>query len=158
MFVRVFWILGGFVLASFAAATTLVMFVYAPSSLETLSADLSDMRLMEAGGFALWSTLWVAVSVAPALALVVYAEIRRCSGWKFYVLLGLGTALAGFLLQHLCEPQGVPGIFEAYALLAFLAAGIIGGLVYWLASGRYAGRPWIRRTSGTGSEAKQPSS
>jgi hypothetical protein len=141
MLLRVVRVLTGFALASFAAAATLVLFVYAPVDTASLSTDLNGARLLQAGYFALVITPWVGLSAAPpALAGVFYAEAQKIAGWPFYVFAGLGTAFAGFLLQHLSESHGGPGIFEAYALIAFLVAGIVGGLVYWAASGRYVPR------------------
>jgi hypothetical protein len=141
MLLRVVRILTGFALASFAAAATLVLFVYAPGDLAGLRTDLSGPRLSEAGYFALVITPWVALSGAlPMLAGVLYAETRRITGWTFYILAGLGTALVGFFLQHASESRDAPGIFEAYALIAFLAAGLVGGLVYWASSGRHVSR------------------
>jgi hypothetical protein len=141
MLLRVVRILIGFALASFAAAATLVLFVYAPGNWASPGADLSGARLSEAGYFALLITPWVALSAAlPALAGVLYAETHKVAGWLFYAFAGLGTAFAGFLVQHASESRGTPGIFEAYALIAFLAGGLVGGLVYWAASGRHVPR------------------
>jgi hypothetical protein len=138
MLLSVVRILAGFALACFAAAATLVLFVYAPADLAGLSADLNGARLSEAGYFALVIAPWVALSAAPlALVGVLVAETYRIAAWPFYLLAGLGTALVGFFVQHSSESRGVPGIFEAYALIAFLTAGLVGGLVYWASSGRY---------------------
>jgi hypothetical protein len=144
--------LAGFTLASFAAAATLVLFVYAPGDLAGLRADFSGARLSEAGYFALVITPWVALSAAlPALVGVLVAETYRLAGWPFYVLVGLATAFAGFFVQHSSGSRGAPGIFEAYALIAFLTAGLIGGLVYWAFSGRY-----VASAAGTGAAPKPP--
>jgi hypothetical protein len=141
MFLRVLYILAGFALASFTAAVTLVLFVYAPSDLASLRTDLNGARLLEAAYFAVIITLWIIVAGAvPALAGILYGEVRKIAGWTFYALVGLGTALLGFFLQHASESRGEPSIFQAYALFAFLVAGLLGGLVYWVSSGRYAAR------------------
>jgi hypothetical protein len=134
--VRVAW---GFALACLAAAATLVAFVYAPGNWATLGAELSGERLSEAGFFALAITPHVIVSAAlPAVLTAIYAETRKISGWPFYGLAGIGVGLVGFFLQHLTEAPDPESIFQAYALIAFLTAGLIGGLVYWAASGRSA--------------------
>jgi len=147
MLLRVVRILIGFALASFAAAVTLVLFVYAPGNWANPGPDLSGARLSEAGYFALVITPWVALAAAlPALAGVLYAETHKV-GWLFYASAGLVTAFAGFLVQHASESRGAPGIFEAYALIAFLAGGLVGGLVYWGASGRYVARTAVARTA-----------
>jgi hypothetical protein len=141
MFVRIVRMAAGFALASLAAAAALVAFVYAPADWAGLLTDLNGDRLSEAGYFALVITPWVALCAAlPVLALALFAESRRIGGFTFYALAGIATAAAAFLVQHYSEPPGAPGIFQAYALIAFLAAGLIGGVVYWIAAGRYAAR------------------
>jgi hypothetical protein len=150
MFVRIVRIAAGFALASVAAAVTLVAFVYAPADWAGLQADLNGDRLTEAGHFALVIAPWVALCGAlPVLAGVLFAESRRIGGFTFYALAGIATAASGFLVQYYSEPPGAPGIFQAYALIAFLAAGLIGGGVYWASAGRYA--------AGTASKAAKPS-
>jgi hypothetical protein len=135
---RVVRILIGFALASLAAAATLVAFVYAPGDWASLRSELNGERLSEAGLFALVVTPWVAFAAAvPALAGAALAEKYKIAGWTYYALAGIGTAAAGFLVQHLSATPGRPSIFEAYALIAFLTAGLVGGLVYWLFSGRH---------------------
>jgi hypothetical protein len=134
MILRLVRILTGFALASFAAAVTLVAFVYAPSE----TAGLTGARLSAAGYFAIVITPWVALCAAlPAFISVMIAEARHIAGWTFYVLAGIGTAAVGFLVQYWTETRVGPGIFQAYALIAFLTAGLIGGLAYWVSSGRY---------------------
>jgi hypothetical protein len=137
MFWHIVRILLGFALASLAATATLVAFVYVPGDWEGLRADLGNERLSEAGYFIGVSAPWVALcAVAPALAGVVFAESNKITGAMFYAAVGFGIALAGFFIQYSSEA----GIFQAYALIAFLAAGVIGGLVYWFSAGCYAGK------------------
>ena len=140
MLARPLRIMIGFGLACVAAAVTLVMFVYAPADLTNLPEDLSGDRLSEAGYFAMLITPHVAISAAfPALLAAAFAETRKVANWAFYVLAGIATSGAGFLVQVLTEPQThTISILQTYALIAFLTAGFIGGLVYWALSGRYA--------------------
>ena len=131
-------IASGFVLASLAAAVTLVLFVYAPADLASLRSDLSGERLSEAGLFALIVTPHVALYAAlPALAGAIFAEVRRVAGWPFYALAGIATAAAGFLVLHLSGAPDEAGLFSGYALAAFLTSGLVGGLAYWALSGRF---------------------
>jgi hypothetical protein len=131
----------GFVLACLAAALTLVAFVYTPTDLAGLPADMSGDRLLEAGAFALAITPHLAVFAAlPALIGLSFAEARGIGSWTFYVLIGIGIAVLGFLVQHFTEAPGQGTILQNYALIAFLTAGIAGGLVYWFCSGRAAAR------------------
>jgi hypothetical protein len=134
-------VLFGFALACLAAAATLVLFVYTPAELAGLPGDMTFDRLREAGSFALAVTPHVAVFAAlPALVGVGFGETRRIGAWSFYTLVGVGIAAVGFLVQHFTEPPGQPSILRNYALTAFLTAGVVGGLVYWLFSGRAARR------------------
>jgi hypothetical protein len=142
---RVVRVLMGFALASLAASFTLVLFVYAPSELASAPADLGRERMSEAGLFALIIAPHIAVSAAlPALAGVIFAEARRVAGWMFYALAGIATGAAGFLVFHLSEAQVT--ILYYYALSAFLTAGLVGGLVYWMFSGQF-----VPRRASTGS-------
>jgi hypothetical protein len=142
MVLRVLRILLGFALACLAAAVTLVVFVYAPRDLQGLSQELSGDRLSEAGLFALFITPHVLVSAAfPWLLAAMFAESRKVASWMFYVLAGIATGALGFFAQAYMEAATQPSIFQAYSLIAFLTAGLIGGLVYWAASGRYAAGP-----------------
>jgi hypothetical protein len=137
MLARILRILIGFALACVAAAVTFVTFVYAPGDLAGLSDELSGDRLSEAAYFALLSTPHVAISAAvPAMLAAVFAETRKVASWLFYAFAGVATAGAGLIVQHLTVPR--VNILQTYALAAFLTAGLIGGLVYWALSGRYA--------------------
>jgi hypothetical protein len=140
MLSRILRILLGFALACAAAVLTLVVFVYAPVDLANMSEDLSADHLAEAGLLLLHSTPHVMISAAfPALLAAVFAEARKLGSWLFYAFVGLATAAGGFFVQYLTEPPTrLVSIFQAYALTAFLAAGLVGGLVYWALSGRYA--------------------
>jgi hypothetical protein len=73
----------------------------------------------------------------PALLGVVVGERRGISGWGYYALVGIAIAALGFLTQHVTETPGQATILHNYALTAFLTAGLAGGFVYWLLSGRY---------------------
>lgn len=136
---RVIRVLMGFALASLAASFTLVLFVYAPSELASAPAELGRERMSEAGLFALIIAPHIAVSAAlPALAGVIFAEARKVAGWLFYACAGIATGAAGFLVFHLSEAQVT--ILYYYALAAFLTAGLVGGLVYWMFSGQFVPR------------------
>ena len=129
----------GFVLGCLAAAATLVLFVYTPVELASLPSDIGSDRLAEAGLFTLVVTPHVMLFAAlPALIFILFAEGRSIGTWPFYVGLGLAVAVLGFLAQHFSEAPGQATILQNYALIAFLLAGSVGGLVYWLFSGRFA--------------------
>ncbi len=138
---RVVRVLFGFALASLAAAATLVLFVYTPAELASLPSGMGADRTAEAALFALAVTPHVAAFAAiPSLIGILFGEGRSISGWSYYVLTGIAVAVLGFLAQHFSETPGQTTILHNYALAAFLAAGFVGGLTYWLFSGRYAAR------------------
>lgn len=139
MIVRGIQVIVGFGIASLAAAFTLVMFVYTPAETLSLPSGMRGDRLAEAWQFTLAVTPHVAkFSAVLALLGIALGEARGIAGWSYYVLVGIGIAVAGFLLQHFSEGPGQPTILQNYALMAFLVAGAVGGLVYWYVSGRYA--------------------
>jgi len=135
---RIIRVLFGFALACLAAAATLVLFVYTPAELASLPSGMGADRATEAGLFALVVTPHVAAFAAlPALIGVFIAERRGISSLGYYAILGIAIAALGFLMQHVTETPGQTTILHNYALTAFLTAGLVGGLIYWLFSGRY---------------------
>ena len=134
-------ILFGFAVANLAVAAILVAFVYAPGDWNGVRTDLTGERLSEAGLFAAAVAPWIALfGAAPALAGITFAEANKIAGAMFYAAVGLGIAAAGFFFQHASETPGALGVFQAYALIAFLTAGMAGGLAYWALAGRFAGK------------------
>ena len=134
-FIRVLF---GFALACLAAAATLVMFVYTPAELASLPSGMGGDRVTEASLFTLAVTPHVALFAGlPALLAIIAGEGRGISSWGYYVLIGIGIAVLGFLAQHFSESPGQTTVLHNYALTAFLSAGLVGGFAYWLLSGRF---------------------
>lgn len=75
-----------------------------------------------------------AMTVLPALALVVIGEVARVRSALYYVI-GGGAALAAIpLLARMAQqPAPVAGLWQVFA-----TAGFAGGFVYWLLAGRRA--------------------
>jgi hypothetical protein len=73
----------------------------------------------------------------PTLALIVCAEIGNRRSWLFHALAGMAAGLAALVIRAndlgLANPS--PGI-----LMGVLAAGAVGGTVYWLIAGRNSGK------------------
>ena len=83
-----------------------------------------------------------AVAFLPALIVVVFAEIARMRSFIYY---GVGGALVGLasyfgtdISVRLENTTDVAPVSNTIQLAA--AAGIVGGLAYWLLAGRNAGR------------------
>ena len=82
------------------------------------------------------------MAIRPAALLIVIAEAARLRSFLYY---GIGGALVGLASYYgsdisvrLENTTDVAPVANALQLAA--AAGIIGGLVYWLIAGRNAGR------------------
>jgi hypothetical protein len=73
----------------------------------------------------------------PMLALIVWAEVANKRSWLFHALAGMAAGLAALVIRAndmgLANPR--PGI-----IMGVLAAGAVGGTVYWLIAGRNSGR------------------
>ena len=151
MLARSFGIFAGYLLACVAFGAVLVAFVITPAELVSLPSDEAGKRLSTAGLLALASGSWAAVFASPlALVAAVIAERRAIREWLYYTIVAVLAAGIGFLAQYVSELQGAPTIFNNYALAAFMTAGVIAGLVYWLIAGRHTKG---RRPTPTGERA-----
>ena len=141
----VFRVLIGFLIACIAAALTTLLFVVTPVELVGwLSLDDAGERF---GRFAL---LWLAATTQSvifsalfALVAVIIAEWLGKRDWIYYANTGVLIAVLGFLAQWASEPTGQNWsvVGSSYPLVAFLATGFVGGFVYWMWAGRFAGGP-----------------
>ena len=78
-------------------------------------------------------------SMAPALIGAVVAEFFRLRSWIYHGTVGaLGGALAYVSLEEMALRRA-DAASTAWEMAIFLAAGLGGGLVYWLIAGRRAG-------------------
>lgn len=129
LFIRFFAVCFGIFLGSLAAGATFLM---------TSNAFHADFDTMPYGDFFYWNVLfsmfWTGIffywSGIPILIGVLITEMLPIrSALAYAVAGGLGGALygLGFLV-------GIPNAIQSAA-----AAGIMGGLVYWLIAGRNAG-------------------
>jgi hypothetical protein len=138
---RIVRIVVGYALACLIAAATLVLFVYTPAELVTVPAATGDIRFSEAAFFTLFVAPYLALFAGlPALFAVLVAELRGIATWGYYTVVGLAIAALGFLAKHFTESPSEATILHNYALTAFLTAGLVGGLAYWLFSGRFVSR------------------
>lgn len=130
----------GYALACLAGGLTLVLHVVSPAALLSLSGDALADKLTELGTLATLSATHIAVFSLPfALIVAAIAEWFALRGWLYFVLGGLAIAGTGFLAQQAGEAASGPSIVNVFAIQAFVLTGIVGGLVYWLVSGRHSG-------------------
>lgn len=133
-------ILFGFALACFGAGLTMVLFVLTPGEIIGLPPDVAADRLAKGFELAVFVAIQAALFSAPfALVATGLGEALRNRDWTFYAIFGLAIAGLGFFAQHSTEQAGQPTIVNNYALTAFLTAGFVGGMLYWILSGRNAG-------------------
>jgi len=148
---RILRLLFGFLLACLAAGLTLVLFVYTPAELVSLSASTAPARLSEVGLLALAAATHAGVFAAPfALLGAAYGEWRKVRSLAYYALFGVGIAALGFFAQYRSEAAGELSILNTYALSAFALTGLVGGGAYWLGAGRRAGGRRREESAGAG--------
>jgi H+/Cl- antiporter ClcA len=86
-----------------------------------------------------------AAAFLPALVLIIFSEAMRLRNFLYYGVAGAVVGLASYfgsdVSSRLENTTDVPPVGHTLQLAA--AAGIIGGIVYWLIAGRKAGA-WRR--------------
>ncbi|MDX2156394.1 MAG: hypothetical protein SFW09_07780 [Hyphomicrobiaceae bacterium] len=140
MFGRVLRVLIGFIAACLGAGLAMVLFVVTPSDLMGLPAEVRSDRIVRALELAVYVAAQAALFAAPfALVAAAIGEWLENRSWSYYALAGILMAVLGFLAQHSTEQAGQPTIVNNYAVIAFVTSGFVGGLMYWLFSGRLSG-------------------
>ncbi len=133
----IFRVLLGYLLACLAAGLTTVLFAWTPSDLAGMQGDLANDKL----ALAMPVATQIAIFAAPfALLGIGFGEARRWRDWAYYAAAGMAIALLGYIAQYQSEAPSQTWSIAAsnYPLIAFLTSGFVGGLVYWLFSGRMA--------------------
>lgn len=139
-FIRLVMITVGFVAASIAAGVSLAFLtrVITPQEAGELSgAGFRDWMIVAAIAFSSWAGY---VAFFPGMAVILYGEFTRRRDWLYYAVAGGVIAVAVPLFITLVGGENRP--LETEFLAMSLAAGMIGGLAYWLVSGRNAGS-WL---------------
>jgi hypothetical protein len=132
---RIVMVFIGYGLACIAAA---IVF-----AIGTLTPAWDDLSAIGVQSVALWSIVGVAaafiwgVALLPALLIIALAEGLALRSSVLYAVLGGALALALSFGLDLAGYIGEPDLARERQVLA--AAGIAGGLVYWLCAGRKAG-------------------
>ena len=133
-------VLTGFLLACLTAGLVTVLYVFPPSQMAALPANVFNERAGQAGILALLAATHSAIfGAAFTLIAAVIGEWLAIRNVVYYLLAGTAIALLGFLAQFSSEVAGQPTILNNYALMAFLTAGFFAGVAYWLAAGQFAG-------------------
>lgn len=131
----------GFISAMLAAGATQVMFAQPPTEFATLNDAARLDLLTEMGALMLRAATHTAIFCAVFAPMVILiGELQRLRSASYYVLTGILISLGGFLAEYTSENAAQPTIVNGYALTAFIVTGAIGGLAYWMVSGRNAGR------------------
>ncbi len=129
---RFILITAGFIAAIIAASLFILVLVWG----DMLRGDPETERLL---GVAVGLSLPIVIAFAgyyafaPGIAFAVIAEITARRSWLFHALGGMAVALVALAIRSEIEMR--PGI-----LMIVLAAGAVGGTIYWLIAGRSAGK------------------
>ncbi len=127
----------GFAFACLAAGFVQVLFAVTPAEL----IDAVDDRLGVAVTWGLLSATQIAVFAAPfALISAIISEWQSVRSFAYHAMVAMAIAVAGFGLIYATELPTEATIVNSYAMAAYLTSGFVGGFVYWLAAGRWAGR------------------
>jgi len=140
LFGRIIMILFALILAIVAAGITLAIGIIAP---DWAGIDSDPVERVSFFIVSFLATSFVgAVAILPAALFIVISEAARLRSFLFYgvggALVGLASYFGSDISVRLENTTDVPPVANALQLAA--AAGIIGGLVYWLVAGRNAGR------------------
>lgn len=130
----------GFILAGCAGLITLTFVggkevsgqVTSDADVEPFFALIADILGMLQ--FAI--NLGPALTLAPALALIIIGEVARIRTVIYYLLAG-GAAFVAMPLLYVTG-DGITGSISPRYLTIFAAAGFIAGFVYWAVAGRKA--------------------
>jgi hypothetical protein len=138
-------VLIGLGFACAASGLTITAFIHSPLELIDSGAD----RLAEAGLLAVTAAGLSARAAPLALIALAILEWRGLGSLLVYAPTGAALGGLGFLEQCVAEAGGQACLADTYALEAFLTAGLVAGIVYWLLAGRFAAapRPGARRTA-----------
>ncbi|ESY90112.1 hypothetical protein [Mesorhizobium sp. LNHC229A00] len=154
-------------LVAYIVRFAIILFGYAVASLAA-SAFLNILFLASLGyapaqahpaatASLYFSIPFVALFVAyfgfmPAAVVILIAEILGRRDWLFYAL--AGAVVAGVFLGLVDNVRDSAfAVTEASAIMAVLGGGMVGGIFYWFAAGRWAGSWWKVSTSPGPSES-----
>ena len=137
---RIIWVPIAFILSAIVGAIILFMLVseritqtVVPNDMLSPEAIDSYLELLKAG-----EHLSSALTIVPAVALVIIGEVASIRSAIYYVL-GGGAALAAIPLLARISEVGSSILMPSEAVWhIFATAGFAAGLMYWLLAGRRA--------------------
>ena len=137
---RIIVIFFSLIIAMMIAGIVLAVGILVPDK-SWLDADPVERMMFFTVSF--FATSFIGASAfVPALLLIVVAEIARLRSLLYYAAAGAVVGLASYFGSNvelrLENTTDVSPVFHPLQLAA--AAGIVGGLAYWLLAGRNAGR------------------
>jgi phosphotransferase system glucose/maltose/N-acetylglucosamine-specific IIC component len=140
LFGRIIVIFFALIVAIMIAGITLAIGIIAPDWTGVDSEPFERVSFFVVSFFA--TSFVGAVAFLPALLVIVIAEAARLRSFIYYgvggALVGLASYFGSNISVRLENTTDVAPVGNALQLAA--AAGIIGGLAYWLIAGRNAGR------------------
>jgi hypothetical protein len=140
LFGRIIVIFFALILAIVAAGVALAIGIVAPDWTGIDSDPFERVSFFIVSFFA--TSLVGASAILPALVVVVISEAARLRHFLYYgvagALVGLASYYGSDISVRLENTTDVAPVGNSLQLAA--AAGIIGGIVYWLIAGRNAGR------------------
>jgi len=136
---RIVVVLFALIVASMAAGIVLAVGVIAP---DWAAMDSDPVERVQFFAVSFFATSYIgAVALAPAFVLIVVAEGLRIRNFIYYgvagALVGLASYFGSNVSIRLENTTDVTPVGHTLQLAA--AAGIVGGIVYWLIAGRRAG-------------------
>jgi hypothetical protein len=147
LFLRILMVLFALVVAVMAAGAAIAIGMFVPEwgMMETDPVDRAMFFV-----FAFFATSFAgAVAFLPAFLAVIVAEAFNLRSFLYYGTIGAVIGLLGYfgsdISVRLEETTEITPVSHSLELVA--AAGIVGGLIYWLLAGRNAGR-WRERMGG----------
>jgi len=139
MFGTLFRVLFGFVVACLVTGLIIVGFVVPPGAILALPEPVMHQELWRVGELTLAAATQSAVFAAPfALVAAAIAEWQSLRGMTYYAFVGLAISAGGFLSLWAGEQFTTESY---YAMAAYGASGLFGGIAYWLLAGQWAGEP-----------------
>ena len=136
MIAAIFRMIFGLLVAALAAGASQTLFAMTPAELMVAGPERWQIVLQ----WILDTAVVCAVFAAPfVLVFGTFAEATGIRSFAYYVVGGVFVALAALAALLAGEQINAPTLANSYAIAAFLTAGFVAGITYWIVAGRFAG-------------------